>query len=74
MAAAAKARPADEACLAALLDILTERGDPRERWLRRHVRLRQKLAEYRKRVRSRNDERKAARRGRRLDYALQVNF
>jgi hypothetical protein len=77
MILAARANPADEACLGALADLLAERGDPRERWLRRHIRLRAKLAALAEAAGTgptKNTKRKLGRRRRRLDYALQANF
>lgn len=64
--------------LGVLADCLAEASDPRERWVRRHMQLRSKLAGLAARIKgrgaSKNELRKLDRRRRRLDYALQVQF
>jgi hypothetical protein len=75
MIAAAHNNPEDEAILGALADLLAEMGDPRERWLRRHICLRAKLKSTisNPKSQSKNSARRLKRRSRRLTYALHVN-
>jgi hypothetical protein len=73
LALAYQANPMDLAILDVLTDALMERDDPRERWVRRHRRLREKWLRLRSSVMAgctKNEARRLERRTRRLDYAF----